>query len=170
MSGNPTRMRLGRPRAFDRVLSAARTAALSAGPRPLPETCRWAPAPPSVQAQTMQLGRPRDQQARPDHLGNVRRNEMPESAGHQAGALNRLVSTRGYSESIETAAELGVRHLPRVEAHPVNGRNPDFSPCSREPVHPGTPNSAAVPHGLGQLIDSSCFSDRHFRHGGYNKA
>jgi hypothetical protein len=69
-----------------------------------------------------------------------------------------------------TAAELGVRQLPWVEAHPVNGWNPDFSLCSRGSVHPGTPNSAAVPHGLGQSIDSSCFSDRHFRHGGYDKA
>src|ERR1700752_4705420 len=40
---------------------------------------------------------------------------------------------------LETAAELGVRQLPWVEAHPLNGRNPDLSRCSRGSVHPGTP-------------------------------
>jgi hypothetical protein len=40
---------------------------------------------------------------------------------------------------------VGVNQLPRMEAHSVNGRNPDFSPCSRGSVHPGTPNYEAVP-------------------------
>jgi hypothetical protein len=44
-----------------------------------------------------------------------------------------------------TASIVGVNQLPWMEAHSVNGRNPDFSPCSRGSVHPGTPNYEAVP-------------------------
>src|ERR1700739_1850363 len=64
-----------------------------------------------------------------------------------------------YARRRQPAAELGVRQLPWGEDHPVNGWNPDFSRCSRGSVHPGTPNSAAVPMKSLQLIDITRESD-----------
>src|ERR1700761_5970931 len=65
-----------------------------------------------------------------------------------------------YRSLAGTAAELGVRQLPWVEAHPVNGRNPDFSLCSRGSVHPSTPNSAAVPASSRRITSAALRSVR----------
>ena len=66
---------------------------------------------------------------------------------------------------------IGGQAAPLGGSPPVNGRRILTFRFVREgPFHPGTLNSAAVPRGFVQPIDLSCFSDRHFRHGGYDNA
>ena len=82
-----------------------------------------------------------------------------ERVQHSVGPDHPAVGSR-----TGTAAELGVRQLPWVEAHPVNGRNPDFSPCSRGPVHRAPPILRKSQIGMGSQSGADSQASTPSRH------